>query len=38
MSWSLFLLISKKLSDAVEKEVVKNTVFDELVKKVKNRL
>ena len=34
INWSLFLSIKKKLSDAIEKEVVKKDVQEELVKKV----
>ena len=34
ISWSLLLLIEEKISDVVKNQVIKKTVYDELVKKV----
>ena len=34
ISWHLFLLIQKKLSDIVDNDVIKKTLYNELVKRV----
>ena len=38
ISWYLFLLIFTKISDVVDNDVVKNTVYNELVNAIHNMM